>query len=187
VAAAFGIGLTPWRPSSAVIQCLRPGAPWLGLLQEVWVPSQEPNGGERQSLTGPNEWIQPLVVDLDVAEEAPSPNLDLGTLARFHVDALIPEERGSAGGYPGAWRDLQSDVADQVEDAKDGSLTRRPGAEVQPHIADKDHDLFIGPSDREGALSHIAQEREHRRSSRRTSSGAGAPDPEPGRCSPQND
>jgi hypothetical protein len=49
--------------------------------------------------------------DLDVAEESPSPNLNLGTFAGFHVDALISKERGSAGGHAGARRNAQSDVS----------------------------------------------------------------------------
>jgi hypothetical protein len=53
----------------------------------------------------------PLLVDLDVAEEAVCANLDLGTLAGVHVDALIPEEGGSAGGYPGARRNAQLDIS----------------------------------------------------------------------------
>jgi hypothetical protein len=123
----------------------------------------------------------PLVVDRDVAEEAPRPNLDLWTLPDLHVDALIPEERCSARGYPSARSHLKTDVPDQMEDAKDGSLSRRPGAQVQPHIADEDHDLLVGPSDGKGAFGHIPKESEHRRSSRRTPCGARAPDPEPGR------
>ena len=128
-----------------------------------------------------------LVADFHVAEEAPRPNLDLGTLPGFHVDALIPEERGTAGGHPGAGGDTQPDVSDQVEDPKDGSLTGRPVAKVQPHVADEDHDLLIGPSDGNGTLSHIAQEREHRRSGRRPPGLARAPDPEQRRHGPQNE
>jgi hypothetical protein len=137
--------------------------------------------------TTPSGKTSPSVVDRDVAEEAPRPNLDLGTVAGLHVDALIPEERGPAGGYPGTRGNVQSDVADQVEDAQDGSLTGRSGAQVQPHIANKDHDLLIGPSDWKGTLGHIAQQREHSASSRRATSGAGAPDPEPGGRGSQKD
>jgi hypothetical protein len=106
-------------------------------------------------------------VDLNVAEQTPCPDLDLGTLAGTHVDALIPEKCGSAGGYPGARGNVKSDISDQVEDAKDGCLTRRSGAQVQPHVANEDHDLLIGPSDGQGALGHIAQERDHRWSGRK--------------------
>jgi hypothetical protein len=54
---------------------------------------------------------RPLLVDLDVAEESPSPNLNLGTFAGFHVDTLIPKERGSAGGHAGARRNAQLDIS----------------------------------------------------------------------------
>jgi hypothetical protein len=126
-------------------------------------------------------------VDLNVAEQPPGADLDLGTLARFHLDALIPEECGSAGGYPCARGNVQSDISDQVKDAKDGFLTRRPGAQVQPHVANEDHDLLIGPSDGKGTFSHIAQKREHRSSGRRTPAGAGVSDPDPGGHGSQND
>jgi hypothetical protein len=49
--------------------------------------------------------------DLDVAEESPSPNLNLGTFTGFHVDALIPKERGSAGGHAGARRNAQLNIS----------------------------------------------------------------------------
>jgi hypothetical protein len=84
--------------------------------------------------SAPNGWAWPLVVDLNVAQQPPRADLDLGTLAGFHVDTLISEERGSAGGHPGARGNVQLDISDQVEDAKDGCLTRRPGAQVQPHV-----------------------------------------------------
>jgi hypothetical protein len=86
---------------------------------------------------------------------------------------------------PGETRSL--DISYQVEDAKDGSLPGRPGSQVQPHIANEDHDLLICPSDRNGPLGHIAEERKHRTSSRRPPSLARAPDPEPGRHGSQND
>jgi len=144
-------------------------------------------GSQGCSRSAPNGWVWPLVVDLDVAQQPPRADLDLGTLAGFHVDALIPEERGSAGGHPGARGNVQLDISDQVEDAKDGCLTRRPGAQVQPHVTNEDHDLLISPSDGQGAFSHIPQEREHRLSGRRTPGGAGASDPEPGGHRSQND
>jgi hypothetical protein len=111
------------------------------------------------SRSAPNGWAWPSVVDLNVAQQPPRADLDLGTLAGFHVDTLIPEERGSAGGHPGARGNVQLDISDQVEDAKDGCLTRRPGAQVQPHVTNEEHDLLISPSDGQGAFSHIPGQR----------------------------
>ncbi len=78
-------------------------------------------------------------------------------------------------------------ISYQVEDAKDGSLPGRPGSQIQSNVANEDHNLLIGPSDRKGTLSHVAHQREHRRSSRRPPSLARASDPEPRRHCPQND
>lgn len=75
-----------------------------------------------------------FAVYLDVSEDPPCPNLERGTLTRFHVDAVIPEERGSACGHPGASRDIQPDISHQVEDAKDRSFPGGPVAQVHLHV-----------------------------------------------------
>jgi hypothetical protein len=105
--------------------------------------------------------------DLDVAEEPPCSNLELGPLAGFDVHPVIAEERGSTGGDSGASRNTQPDIPDQVEHAEDGPITGRPVPQVQLHIAEEDHDLLVGPSGGNGTLGHVAQEREDRRSRRR--------------------
>jgi hypothetical protein len=131
-------------------------------------------------------WAGLLVADLDVADESPCSDLELGAFARFHADALIPEECAAARDRSGPRRDTQPDVPDQVEDAKDGSFTGRSVAQVHPHIADEDHDLLIGPSGRKGVLRHVTQEREHRWSGRRPPGSPRTPHPEPASRRPQN-
>ena len=45
-------------------------------------------------------WAGLLVTDLDVADESPCSDLELGTLARFHADALIAKECAAARDHP---------------------------------------------------------------------------------------
>ena len=47
-----------------------------------------------------NGWAGLLVTDLDVADESPCSDLELGTLARFHANALIAEECATARDHP---------------------------------------------------------------------------------------
>ena len=119
------------------------------------------------------------VADLDVADDSPCPNLELGTIGCFHADALIPEERAATRDHSGPRRYTQPDIPYQVEDPKDGAICRRTVAEVHPHVADEEHYLLVGPSNGKGVLGHIAEEREHRRPRRRAPGLARPPDPEP--------
>ena len=69
-----------------------------------------------------------LVAQFDAADEPPSSDLELGTLARFHADVLIPEECAAARDHPSTRGDTQPDVSDQVENPKYGSICRRSAA-----------------------------------------------------------
>ena len=89
------------------------------------------------------------------------PNLELRTLPGLHVDALITEERGSAGRNPSASRDTEPNISHQVEDAKDrSSTTGMPFAQVHLHVANEDNNLLIGPSGGK-ALSVTSRRREN--------------------------
>jgi hypothetical protein len=123
----------------------------------------------KASANRPMKTALTLVPDLNVADEPPRPNLELGTLACLHANAVIPEECGPARGHSGTGRDTEPDVSDQVEDAKDRSRGRSSISQVHPHVADEHHDLLIGPSGPKGTLCHITEEREHRWSRRRRS------------------
>jgi hypothetical protein len=70
-----------------------------------WTPAASTEAAAKQPLGAA------VTRDLDVAEESPSPNLNLGTFAGFHVDALIPKESGSAGSHAGPRRNAQSDIS----------------------------------------------------------------------------
>ena len=87
-----------WRVRTVTILALgRPRYSGLGVAVSSCGERDVSREGARSGRIG---WAGLLVTDLDVADESPSADLELGTLARFHANALIAEECAAARDHP---------------------------------------------------------------------------------------